>query len=181
MARLGHDEACDQPRLVIRKLPHAALRRLKQPDDEKIVELAMEAMDEQLGAALLVENIGRVHEREAHPEAGRPYEKVDLLLASVGEDDALPVKALDARLGHDAAVHDVVEIDGASSRMRLEQLVVGRRQAVAPMRADYDPQSPPVELAHHGTRHRPAAGEVDEGVRRLADHDLGKEIVAATH
>src|SRR6187397_290921 len=141
----------------------------------------MEGVDEQLGAALFVENVGRIHEWEAHPEASRPYEKVDLLLAPVGEDDALPVEALDAGLGHDAAVHDVVEIDGAGSGMRLEQLVVGRRQAVAPMRADYDPQSPPVELAHHGTRHRPAAGEVDEGVRRLADHDLGKEIVAATH
>src|SRR4029078_10975390 len=124
MARLGHDEACDQPRLVIRKLPHAALRRLAQPDEEKSVALAMEAMDEQLGAALLVENIGRVHEREAHPEAGRPYEKVDLLLASIGEDNALPAKALDAGLGHDAAVHDVIEIDGAGSGMRLEQLVV---------------------------------------------------------
>jgi len=72
--RFRHDEACDQPRLVIRELPHAAFCRLEQADDEKIVELAVEGMDEQLGAALLVENVRWIHEPEAHPEAGRPHE-----------------------------------------------------------------------------------------------------------
>src|SRR5690349_23310214 len=36
----GHDEACDQPRLIIGELPNAALRGLEQPDDEEIIERA---------------------------------------------------------------------------------------------------------------------------------------------
>src|SRR5262245_29623938 len=178
---LGHDEACDQPRLIVGKLPHAALRRFEKPDYEKIVEVAMEGMDEELGPALLIENVRGVHEREARPEASGPDEKIDFLFASVGKDNAFAVESLDPGLRHDAPMHDVVEIDGAGGRMRLEQLVVRRGQVVAPMRPDDDPQAPPIEFAHHSARHRPAAGEVDKRVGRLAEYDLGKEVVAATH
>ena len=65
--------------------------------------------------------------------------------------------------------------------MRLEQLVIRSGQIVRPMRSDGDAQAPPIEIAHHRARQRPAAGLVDEGVGRLAQHELGKEVIASPH
>ena len=66
-------------RLVIGKLPHAAFRRLEQPGDEQIVMLAVEGVDEELGAAVLIQNVALVHEREAWPEAGGVDDEIDVL------------------------------------------------------------------------------------------------------
>ena len=85
-------------RLVIGKLPHAAFRRLEQPDDEQIVMLAVEGVDEELGAAVLIQNVALVHEREAWPEAGGVDDEIDLLVAAVGEAHGLAVEPLDAGL-----------------------------------------------------------------------------------
>ena len=65
--------------------------------------------------------------------------------------------------------------------MRLEQLVIRSGQIVLPMRSDGDAQAPPIEIAHHRSRQRPAAGLVDEGVGRLAQHELGEEVIAPPH
>ena len=93
----------------------------------------------------------------------------------------LAVQPLDVRLGDDATMRDVIEIEGAGGGMRLEQLVIRSGQIVLPMRSDGDAQAPPIEIAHHRARQRPAAGLVDEGVGRLAQHELGKEVIAAPH
>src|SRR4249920_4046084 len=89
-----HDEACDQLCLVIRDLPHAAFRRLEQAGHEEIVELAMEGVDEELGAALLVQNEALIHEREARPEPRGVDEEVDLFAAPVDEMHGLAVEPL---------------------------------------------------------------------------------------
>ena len=49
------------------------------------------------------------------------------------------------------------------------------------MRSDGDAQAPPIEIAHYRARQRPATGLVDKGVGRLAQHELGKEVIAAPH
>src|SRR5215471_4288939 len=177
----GHDEARDQLGLVVGDHPHAAFSRLEKSDHEEIVELAVESMDEQLGAALGVEDEALIHEREAWPKAGGIDDEVDLLVAAVDKMHSLAVETLDGRLGQDAPMDDVIEIKGAGGGMRFEQLVIRSRHVVAPMRADHDAQAPPVELAHHRARQRPAAGEIDEGVGRLAHHDLGEEVVTSPH
>ncbi len=65
--------------------------------------------------------------------------------------------------------------------MGLEQVMVRRGQAIAVMRSDQDPHAELVQKAHDAAGQRPAAGEIDEDVGRLAQHHLREEIVGAAH
>ena len=114
-------------------------------------------------------------------EARGPDQKIDLLRAAVGEDDALAVEPLDAGLDDGAPMDEVIDIGVAGGGMRLEQIVVGPLQAEAAMRADHDAHAPAIEQPHQFARQRDAAGVVDEHVGRLAEHRLGEEIVGAAH
>src|SRR6476620_11230883 len=143
--------------------------------------LAIEGVDEELRAALAIQDEALIHEREAWPEAGSVDDEIEFFAGPVGEIHAFAVRPLDAWLGHDPPMHDMIEIEGAGGGMRLEQLVIRSGQIVLPMRSDGDAQAPPIEIAHHGARQRPAAGLVDEGVGRLAQHELGEEIIASPH
>ncbi len=76
--------------------------------------------------------------------------------APIGEDDALAVEPLDARLHDGPPVNEVIDIGVAGGGMRLEQIVVGPLQAEAAMRSDHDPHAPAIKsrinLRGSGTR-----------------------------
>src|SRR5581483_11484430 len=103
------------------------------------------------------------------PEAGRPDHEVDLLGASIGEDDAPAVEPLDAGLHHGAPMDEVIDIGVAGGGMRLEQIVVGALQAEAAMRSDHDPHAPAIQQPHQFARERHPAGVIDKHIGRLAE------------
>ena len=123
----------------------------------------------------------RVEEREADLVAGAVDRQVDLLLAAVDEADRPAARErVDVRLHGDVAVADPRQQVGGDRRVRLDELVVGLREAEVLRMAGGELEHAPVEQPQQRQR-QPGGERVAELVRGLALEVLGDDPGPATH